>query len=392
MLFISQFPILKDLRTKEFPMKTFIILWFIFIFSAEIVYCQKTNNTLLKLKPDFVNTGQLKMSEIISEISYIPLETKPSCLIGYMNIPAFGKDIIIYSHNGENIYRFSDKGKFLNKIGNKGRGPEEYQACTDVLLIGDTVFVVSNFSNDILCYSLTGTFLKKYHINIKARPKSIVQLPDKSFMISLSNPSDFGILLKTDKDFNIKTGFIKNVPLDDNPIVYSFPKSPKKIYYYYTYIDTIYEVSKGYPIPAVIIDYGKYSASKEKHSVDEKHNAILSRPNIYDFRTGLSYLKLSIYYPFKNSTFTILYRIGDGKQFAWTKLINDIDKGTLDKWQGFLSENDLIFWLMPSTIIERFENMTVDEKLDPKNSRFVTMASKISSESNPVIMICKLKL
>jgi Fe-S-cluster formation regulator IscX/YfhJ len=46
---------------------------------------------------------------------------------------------------------------------------------------------------------------------------------------------------------------------------------------------------------------------------------------------------------------------------------------------------------MPSTILERFAKMTNSEKLDPKNSRFVDMASKISPESNPVIMICKLK-
>ena len=124
-----------------------------------------------------------------------------------MNIPVFGKDIIIRSYSGSingetGTLRFSDSGKFLNKIGNIGRGPGEYQDNSDVVLVNDTVFVISNFSNDILCYSLAGVFLKKYHLKVTARPKSIVQLPDKSFMISLSNPDKLGILLKSDKDFN----------------------------------------------------------------------------------------------------------------------------------------------------------------------------------------------
>ena len=336
------------------------------------------------------------MSEFISSIRYIPLETNANCLIGYMNIPVFGKDIFIRSYSGSingetGILRFSDSGKFLNKIGNMGRGPGEYQDNSDVVLVNDTVYVISNFSNDILCYSLAGVFLKKYHLNVKARPKSIVQLPDKSFMISLSNPDKLGILLKSDKDFNIKEGYLKNVALDDNPLAYGFPKSSNRIFYYYNYIDTIFEISTGYPIPAIILDYGKYKKSKENFSVYENNNKALSRPRILEFSVSDNYLKPTIYYPFNSGRYSILYRVRDGKQIAWTKLINDIDNGTIDRWDGFLINDCLIYYLLPSTIIERFEKMTETEKIDPKNSGFVTMASRITPESNPVIMICNLK-
>jgi hypothetical protein len=376
--------------------KALIILLLGLLTNIQSVIGQTNPSNLIRIKYDFANTGPVKMSEVFSEINYLPLETNPNCLIGYMNIPDFGKDILIRSYSGavngsQGIYRFSDKGKYLNKIGNIGRGPGEYQDNTDVVLVQDTVFVVSSFSNDILCYSLTGTFLKKYHLNLKARPKSIVQLPDKSFMISLFNPSEFGILLKTDRNFNIKTGFIKNQLLDNNPLAYGFPKSGKKIYYYYTYFDTIFEISKGYPVPSIIIDYGKYKKSKEKLSIYEKNNAILIKPNISDFSVSDDYLILCIYYPYNGDRYTALYRAKDGKQVAWTDLINDIDNGTLDRWSGFLLNNNLIFSLMPSTILERFGKMTNSEKLDPKNSRFVEMASKITPESNPVLMFCKLK-
>lgn len=41
----------------------------------------------------------------------------------------------------------------------------------------------------------------------------------------------------------------------------------------------------------------------------------------------------------------------DGKQLTWTKLINDTDKGTSDRWPGFLAGKNLIFHLMPSTVL-----------------------------------------
>jgi hypothetical protein len=374
-------------------MKTICSLFTFCLFLInQLVVGQSGDGNIIRLKADFANSKKVKMSDLFSEIRYLPLETNPNCLIGYMNIPVFGKDILVKSHDGGgNIYRFSRDGKFLNEIGKKGRGPGEYVDNVDVRLIGDTVFVVSNFTNNIICYSLKGEFLKNYHLNIEGRPKSIVQLQDKSFMISLSNPSKLGNIIKTDRVFNIKTGFIKNLPLSSNGLPFMFQKSKNQIFYYYNYIDTIFNISQGYPIPAIVIDYGKYSRSRERLAISEKDNAILNKPSIQDFSASDQYLKLSIYYPFDGSTYTILYRIADGKQFAWTGLINELDNGTLDRWQGFLSENNLIFWLMPSTILERFKNMTAAEKSDPKNSGFVNMASKITPESNPVIMICKLR-
>lgn len=363
-----------------------------FLLNCQIGLCQYSLADKTVLKTNFSITDKLNMSEIFSNIDYIPLETTKECLIGYMNIPIFGEDIIIRSYNnGGSIYRFSEQGKFLNKIGSIGRGPGEYQDFCDVKLIENNIVVVSNFSNNILYYKLSGDFINEYHVNINARPKSVVQLPDKSFMISLSNPSDIGILLKTDRDFNIRTGYKKDVPLNDNPLAASFQKTNSKIYYYYNYIDTIFDISNGYPLPSIIIDYGNFKKSSEKFSIYDKDNTILSKPRILDFSASDDYLYVCIYYPFKNKVYSILYRISDGKQFTWTNLINDLDYGILDRWTGFISGNKLVFWLMPQTIIDRFKSMSEKEKSDRRSAGFMKMASKITPESNPVLMICKLK-
>jgi hypothetical protein len=358
----------------------------VFLLVCHAVICQESEGQILKLKFDLPKTGPVKMSELFSEITYIPLETNPNCLIGYMNIEFFGKDWLIRSNTGgPKIYRFSDKGRFINQIGNEGRGPDEYLDNTDIMIIEDTVFVLSNFSREIICYSLNGNFLSRYKLATEARPKSIVQLKDKSFLISLSNPSELGNIIKTDKDFKILSGMMPHVPLTSNPLPHSFRKSSGRIYYYYNYIDTIYEVSRGYLIPSILVDYGKYKTAQHND------NPVLSKPSIRDFRISDYYYQVSIYYPFNNSSYTTLYRIRDGKQFTWTKLINDIDNGTIDRWYGSIEDNNFVFVLMASTIISRLSEMTKAEKLDPKNSGFVKMAEKVTPDSNPVIMICKIK-
>jgi len=81
-------------------------------------YCQQSGDHTKHLIYSFERAEPLKMSEIISDISYIQLETNPECLLGYMNLLYFGQNIILRSADeNESIYRFSLKGKYLNEIG-----------------------------------------------------------------------------------------------------------------------------------------------------------------------------------------------------------------------------------------------------------------------------------
>ncbi|HEX2920973.1 MAG TPA: 6-bladed beta-propeller [Bacteroidales bacterium] len=353
---------------------------------------QSTNGKVLRIKVDFESFENVKMSEVFSDITYLPLETNPNCLIGYMDNAVFGNEILINSNDSDqSIYRFTEDGKFLNKIGQIGRGPDEYQNRSEVRLIDNTVYVVSSFSNNIICYSLKGDFIKKYHLNIEANPKSIIQLNDKSFFVTLAQPSKLGSIIRTDQDFNIKAGYIKYMPLKSNNLASRFQRSGNHVFYYHNYRDTIFDLSKGYPVPAIVMDYGKYRVAKEKRSVYEEDNIILNSPFIYDFYTNNDYLMFRIAYPFKGHSFYVLNKISDGTQTRWVKLINDIDCGSFEHLIGYLSANSFIITLMPSEIIEKFDNMTKAEKADPKNSQFINMVSKISLESNPVLMICELK-
>jgi hypothetical protein len=350
---------------------------------------------ILRLKSVFkISSAPKDISDLFSEIKYIPLESTPDCLLGYMSIKAFGKDILIKSHDERmGLFRYSPKGKFLNKIGNRGRGPTEYLDNIDVELIDDTVFVVSGSSKDIICYSLSGKFLSRYHINITNQPVSIFKLPDNSFMISLRTAGENGRLIRTDKSFNIKTGFMNNRPQLDAGQVFSFQKSKDKVYYYHPFIDTLFDVSQGFPIPSIIVDNGKLNKPAGLFSNPKTRIAeMMNYTYIVDFMLSDDFIILMLWYNTKEMLDHIFYRFSDGKIVHLNRSVNNINNIEVNTTGGFLAnDNYLIYYLTPSSILKRYQNMTSEEKKDVKNLEFLQMASKITPESNPVLMVCKLK-
>lgn len=74
------------------------------------------------------------LSDFVENIEYIPLMTTESSLIGPYTMKMLNIDNRIYIQNsgleGE-ILCFDINGKFLFKISNKGRGPQEYDFVTD---------------------------------------------------------------------------------------------------------------------------------------------------------------------------------------------------------------------------------------------------------------------
>jgi len=74
-----------------------------------------------------LSAGNVDISSYIKEIKYIPLETSDSCMIGEIYVINKVGDLIYISDNHDNLFVFNTNGKFIRKIGQKGRGPQEYQ-------------------------------------------------------------------------------------------------------------------------------------------------------------------------------------------------------------------------------------------------------------------------
>ncbi|MFO8233982.1 MAG: 6-bladed beta-propeller [Bacteroidales bacterium] len=222
-------------------------LIFILLFGLTFIQnidCQNQIDSLLIVRTDINNVGPVKMSEVFSEIRYIPLETKPECLLNNISVSEYEDFFLVSSNDAmESIFLYSKEGMFLRKIGNKGRGPGEYIDRKDVKIIDNKVFVVSNFSRSIITYSIDGKFIKKYNLGFGGLPGSITKITDHSFFISLTNTCDLGRLILTDEDLVPINGFFKQNPIRYTPNPLSFPISNNKTYYYYSVVDTIFEIT-----------------------------------------------------------------------------------------------------------------------------------------------------
>lgn len=100
---------------------------------------------------------EIMLNELASDIRYVPLETTDDCLMNneFYIMQYTGEDIII-----SGIFHFDKNGKFLNKIGSKGQGPEEY--LQGLFAFGDwknKLLYVQNWTT-LTCYGFDGTFVR----------------------------------------------------------------------------------------------------------------------------------------------------------------------------------------------------------------------------------------
>ena len=100
---------------------------------------------------------EIMLNELASDIRYVPLETTDDCLMNneFYIMQYTGEDIIT-----SGIFLFVKNGKFLNKIGSKGQGPEEY--LQGLFAFGDwknKLLYVQNWTT-LTCYGFDGTFVR----------------------------------------------------------------------------------------------------------------------------------------------------------------------------------------------------------------------------------------
>lgn len=99
------------------------------------------------------------LANVVESVILVPLETDSEHLIGSMADIIVTDDsyVVIDGQNG-NIFRYTLDGRFLNAIGRRGNGPEEYVHINDVQYRDSSLYVYS-VPSKIQHFSLDGTML-----------------------------------------------------------------------------------------------------------------------------------------------------------------------------------------------------------------------------------------
>ena len=239
------------------------------------------------------NNKVVTLSKVAKDVIYIPLETREECLLS-------NELQIIYTENflsvgdlqNTKFYRFDNKGKFLNVLGHKGDGPEEFPSASfffvDEAL--QKVYVISPQSKALLKYDYDGRFCNK--ISLKESPWMIEKFNENLVMYN----NRFN---RISKDLNVKELFffddsgniLKSVPTtivdkEMDMLLFEFPffyRFNDELYYKNPLLDTVFLINKRMELePSYIINTGPQHKRKDDYKNRNNYLRQISIRNIYE--------------------------------------------------------------------------------------------------------------
>lgn len=406
--------------------------------------------SVIDLSGDLSKVSSLSLSDAAAKIEIVPLEVTDESMLGSIyHLDITDQDIWVHQYKDNYIYRFSRTGKFLNKIGKIGQGPEEYIRIHD--------FFVDDNSKELYLQTTTPAGLKVYDYDGKfKRIASRRSLDDVCRTVYVQS------VLYDNKFF-----LVQNLAFYDRP-------TSKDSIWSFALVDSTYQEKKIFKNPAHIgreeeilqhrIDYHKFvNYWKEPFtSVDTYDNQLtLKFPDtdtIYQYnsakdelipqyaiftneekgdygathawirdRSSFDYFCIRHYYPSKDYIYLLgskgehlyiyCYDRRDGS-IKMQELKSEITEKrftyglvlTLQNADKFVLNNDLCggsfnvdyrskgkYWidvLEPGTIdnwinINEVKNSKVKD--DAQRQRFVSTLENVEEEGNPILVIATLK-
>ncbi len=149
-------------------MKKTYLIFFSFLILIIIGISCKTKSESVNFKETItinINDEPIKKtSDIFEKITYLPLETNDNVLIGNIGlIKKNNNTYLVYDESSELLFLYDSKGKYINKIDNKGKGPGEFIEISDFDIIKNKVVLLVN-RHKLIKYNLNGEFLNESRI------------------------------------------------------------------------------------------------------------------------------------------------------------------------------------------------------------------------------------
>jgi hypothetical protein len=322
----------------------------------------------------------IKFSELVTVDKYIPLETTEDCLIGHLDKVEMSNDEIftLDSRKAKAVYRFSKKGKFLNRIARQGVGPGEYLLPYDISMDANTGKIAILDRVKILFYKADNTFLRNLNISVSAY--KIAYYDNKIAAYSDRNED----LVLLDENGNQRKAFFKNDYEKKMVMNYPFQLYNGKELLYLANLDyTIHSIS-GYNVNPHIrfVFDGKMFADNDNKLLKENES------NMYNF--------VRIHYYNENSTH--IYMAYFHEKRAYMVIYNKKDsKTSVFDMAGI--QNDVTFTYGPPFIVGvdkndcfvaqfNYSNVSAPDEL---KKMMGSQADNLDEMSNPILLFFKFK-
>ena len=426
---------MKNLCARYCKKYTFFLL----LVSIYLVSC--TDNKKPEQYPmiDIINNlgnyQRVYCSDIFSSLELVPLETKDECFAD-MNLSSMlilnDSIILMRGHRSDALYAFDRTGKFINEIGRKGQGPQEYLLMFEVCFNTDksTIYIFDYLK--LLEYNYNGTFIRSYQRKMLGNEfiSHISYIRDGLFIGSVhyDGKNRFKYCIFNQNGDTIKTFpnyiFFNRAGNSSGTHDSAFnPIHADNRVYLKDYInDTIYTLNDLNLEPAYVFNFSKYSFSKERlersnpQVVIPKTDIILHNftgfPNYFFYSIGCpesfswpeakpEYDHLSKKYVLAPNWAYGLYNISENKnilldtdQHLQRGIINDINGGFPFVPRYYVGNNEVAdvwfpFEMKEIFTDEYFASQTIKDQQGYKKLR--ELLKNMEDDDNPVVVIAKLK-
>ena len=391
-------------------MRYFYVILILFTFSCSPKKSEIITNESCINRKDYTSIiipehyeNKLQFDSIFSFIEAIPLETNSHCLISSAS-KVYVSDSLIYILNSRNnLYVFSNSGKFIQEISRRGKGPGEFLELRDFAVDNTGKIYILDFLK-ILEFSKEGKFLTKYKLEnyandmIRCNPLHFALAGVDNFYIwggssnIISNrDKNLFLLYKIDKKGKIKERYF--------PIMHKTVGNPNQFSKFSNHYNLmpwygnnmIYKVADEEISTKYYIDFGKYTM---KEPVPEEFNNLSKFKFEMDRKYANSIWKIAetdnwLYFMFAFQGYmkNVYYSKITNKSFVSVPFPRA--KNKIMPWMIDASDGENFYSLIePRILLEDLER--IDPKTDEYN-KWSKMFKNLSTNENLVILKCKMK-
>ena len=342
----------------------------------------------------------LLISQIADDIEFIPLETTEESLLdnNLRDITITEKDIFLFDYNKG--YRFDRRGKFVNSIGSKGQGPEEF--VRPMRMAVDTInrwIYFFDYTRNIVKYDYNGKHIetlatKGYGFGlllINAPGQFVIDNNNYLFSKPGERYSTYFYSEKEKKEISkFSCDYKEKIPSMSicDPIAY---KNNNNLFLKDFWCDTIYMMKGVYDAYSyAVIQKGKFI----NRNVDDK-SLIGEKPlNEERFILGVYQIHESDrFFYLSTNNGTVIFDKKENKTFLdeyvenKIKITDDLYGGIINNSIKTICENKAI------TYCHSHELITTNKHLinDKRYQSYTTMVEKRDPDDNPVLIVIKLK-
>jgi hypothetical protein len=365
------------------------------------------------------NKQLIGLSQIASNVEYIKLETNENCMVRPV-VRYWFNDSLIFISNFDHILKFSRDGRFLQKIGNPGRGPGEIDLIRIMSVLPEkrVIAVQKNAQREMLFFSYNGNLIK--NVDFEAHIYQIKVLTDGKYITyetgangseeytfclmtekwdTLSTVENYNKWIRTPSTMSIMVGY---------PAFEPFYFSRNKYHLKSMYNDTVYSINSDKFYPEYFINMGKFRLPQELRP--ER----LGIEQFQKFKDNADNYRFAQVHESSNKIFLSSYCYGDSdspiyvlynkltqkcltlmnKENHSTGFVNDWDGG-IDFWPiGSISDNQVFMPINPMNLQKALDEIKANDKqirFPEKHKQLIDLISGLDVTDNPVIMVVTLK-